>query len=210
MRSSIKWMLCTLALATSGIGNAAEFASPEPAYERPGYIPVISDIFGIYNEPPPPARYEYVEPYPEPRVRRSVPRVKRSGPARPATRVTRTSPVRVERAPRVRGGYCEALRPRVTSLVGPQKASCYLKLFHIESTCRWNLAQAQGNAGNPYAAYGLCSIERSPVIRRLQRRPKECNDIGSFDNQVRCCQAMMRKTPHYFGPVLAGKVPRCG
>lgn len=210
----IKWILYALTLGMTSAGVAAEFATPEPSYERPGYIPLISDIFGVYNEPPPPSE-EYIEMDVAPRVRRARSHVRESATrARQYTpRVPRMSqgrPSRSTPAPRVRGGYCEALRPRVSSVVGPQRASCYLKLFHIESSCQWNLPQKAGNAGNPYAAYGLCSIERSPVIRRLQHRPKACDNIGTFDNQVRCCQAMMRKTPHYFGPVLAGKVPRCG
>jgi hypothetical protein len=85
-----------------------------------------------------------------------------------------------------------------------------MKLFAIETSCRFNLTQRKGNAGNPNVGYGLCSLEKSPAIRSVNRRGPACVDISSIENQVRCCQAIMIDTPHYFGPVLARKVPRCG
>jgi hypothetical protein len=107
-------------------------------------------------------------------------------------------------------GSCAAIRSRVVDVVGEAKARCYMKLFSIETGCRYNLTQRKGNAGNPNVGYGLCSLEKSPAIRRVNRRGPHCEDISTIEQQVRCCQAIMRERPDYFGPVLRGKVPQCG
>lgn len=108
-----------------------------------------------------------------------------------------------------RGGLCSSIRPTVASIVGEGQADCYLRLFQMETSCRYNLPQAKGNAGNPHAAYGICSLEASPAIRARNGRGANCRDISTLANQVKCCQSIMRKTPHYFGPVLHHKVARC-
>ncbi len=109
---------------------------------------------------------------------------------------------------------CENIRGRVAAALGEsinsRTVNCYLDLFHTETGCRPNLPQAQGNAGNPYAAYGLCSIEASPAIRRQNNRGSHCVNIQTVEQQTRCCAAMMEDTRgRYFGPVIRGVVSRC-
>ena len=116
-----------------------------------------------------------------------------------------------------RGGLarlCETIRGDVAGALGKRSNSamvnCYLLLFHKETSCRYNLSQGQGNAGNPHAAYGLCSLEKSPTVRRNNRRGPDCVDISTVRNQAKCCHAIMKKTKgRYFGPVNRGQVPRC-
>lgn len=116
-----------------------------------------------------------------------------------------------------RGGLaalCETIRPTVAQALGQRsnsaRVNCYLLLFHKETSCRYNINQAQGNAGNPHAAYGLCSLERSPVVRRNNGRGPNCVDISTVANQTKCCHDIMRTTRgRYFGPVKRGEVPRC-
>ncbi len=110
------------------------------------------------------------------------------------------------------GSDCNSIRPKVEAIVGKRKSACYMKLFLIESTCDFTKPQAQGNTGNAYAAYGLCSIERSPEIRKKQNRGPDCDRIVTIEDQVRCCQAMVKKTSRagsYFGPIRRGEVPKC-
>lgn len=105
---------------------------------------------------------------------------------------------------------CLALSSQVASAVGSCNASCYLSLFQHETGCRANLHQRRGQAGNAHAGYGICSLEASPAIRRANRRGRNCANIGSVGNQIRCCRDIMIKTRgRYFGPVNRGKVPLC-
>jgi hypothetical protein len=108
------------------------------------------------------------------------------------------------------GDSCAGLLPTIQSVVGSAgRAKCYLNLFRHESSCKHTLPQRKGQAGNPYAAYGLCSLEASPAVRRQNQRGPDCNNISSVVNQIKCCRAIMRKTPHYFGPVNRGECRRC-
>lgn len=118
-------------------------------------------------------------------------------------------PAPTERAARGASG-CEHMRSTVSSVVGYGAADCYLKLFKHETGCRAHLTQRKGNAGNANVGYGICTLEKSAAVRRANRRGPECEDISTVESQIRCCQAIMRRTPHYFGPVNRGKVPRCG
>lgn len=111
----------------------------------------------------------------------------------------------------VGGDPCASLLPTIQKVVGSaSKAKCYQKLFRLETGCRHGLKQRKGNAGNAHAAYGLCSLEASPAIRSRNQRGPDCKNISSTVNQIKCCRAIMRKTPHYFGPVNRRKVARCG
>jgi hypothetical protein len=109
---------------------------------------------------------------------------------------------------------CENLRSQVARALGmsvnSRAVNCYLNLFNTETTCRPHLSQRVGNAGNPHAAYGLCSIEASPSVRRENSRGPECVRIQTIEQQTRCCAAMMADTNgRYFGPVIRGEISRC-
>ncbi len=115
-----------------------------------------------------------------------------------------------------RNPRCENIRSRVASALGERvessRVNCYLDLFHKETGCRHNLSQAQGNAGNPHAGYGLCSLEASAAIRRQNRRGPECATIRTVEQQTRCCASIMAKSSKagsYFGPVRIGVVRKC-
>lgn len=103
---------------------------------------------------------------------------------------------------------CHQYRATIESIVGAAHVNCYMRLFHKESSCRPHYAQAKGHVGNPAAGYGLCTLERSPHLRR--RRGAACNDISTIEGQIRCCQSIMRRTPSYFGPVNRKEISRCG
>ena len=105
---------------------------------------------------------------------------------------------------------CDKIASQVRKVVGANRAKCYLRLFELETTCNPWLKQAKGNAGNAHAGYGLCSLEASAAVRRRNRRGRDCNDISTVVNQVKCCRAIMRKTPKYFGPYKRGKISQCG
>lgn len=110
------------------------------------------------------------------------------------------------------GSDCNSIRPKVEAIVGKRKSACYMKLFLLESTCDFTKPQAQGNTGNAYAAYGLCSIERSPEVRKSNGRGPNCASIVTVEDQIRCCQAMVKgtsKDKSYFGPIRRGEVAKC-
>lgn len=104
---------------------------------------------------------------------------------------------------------CPAVYPLILKVVGnPATAKCYLALFKNETTtCQVHLAQKKGHVGNPAAGYGLCTLEASPILRRA--RGPDCRDISNAIGQIKCCRAIMRRTPHYFGGVNRGEVRRC-
>lgn len=107
---------------------------------------------------------------------------------------------------------CKKIYSQVLSATGGNKAraNCYMGLFFMETTCNPTLSQAAGNAGNAHAAYGLCSLEKSAGVRKSNNRGPDCNNIQSIVNQARCCRAIMRKTPNYFGPYNRREVAQCG
>jgi hypothetical protein len=107
---------------------------------------------------------------------------------------------------------CGQIREKVASVVGKAKVACYIKLFNIETDCNSRMPQTAGTAGNGYAAYGLCSIERSAAVRQAQGRGPDCRDISTIEKQTKCCQSMMKqfsKSQSYFGPVRRGEVAKC-
>lgn len=110
------------------------------------------------------------------------------------------------------GSDCKSIRSHVEAIVGKAKSACYMKLFLIESTCDYTRPQAQGNVGNAYAAYGLCSIENDVDVRESQNRGPDCKKISTIDQQIRCCRAMVKQTSKknsYFGPIRRGEVSKC-
>jgi hypothetical protein len=107
---------------------------------------------------------------------------------------------------------CNNIYAAVKAAVGgnTNRANCYMGLFFMETTCNPNTSQAAGNAGNAHAAYGVCSLEKSSTVRRNNHRGPDCNNIQGITNQTKCCRAIMRKTPNYFGPYNRREVPQCG
>ena len=87
-----------------------------------------------------------------------------------------------------------------------KNGECFLKLFAVESGCRVKKSQSAGNAGNNYASYGLCSMEKPP-----RGRPKVCSK-WDLVSQIQCCDKVMSqfsKKGSYFGPVRRNSVPKC-
>ena len=92
---------------------------------------------------------------------------------------------------------CENIRTKVAAALGSaaesKRVNCYLDLFHKETGCRHKLSQKKGNAGNPHAGYGLCSLEASLAVRKANRRGPECMVIKTVEQQTKCCASIMAK-----------------
>lgn len=107
--------------------------------------------------------------------------------------------------------YCPSLERTIASVLGPSQVKCYSNLFGIEGRCDARIVHHPRQAHNPYVGFGLCAIELSPVIRRMNHRGPACNNINSVAGQIRCCQHLMVSTHgRYFGPVRCGNTPYCG
>ena len=91
------------------------------------------------------------------------------------------------------------------SRIAPTQVRCYKSVFLQESGCHPDCTQRRGQAGNAEIGYGLCTIEKDPVVRRSQGRGPACNNISTAAAQVACCISIMRRSPRYFGPAT----PKC-
>lgn len=107
---------------------------------------------------------------------------------------------------------CKAIYKEVLETLGGGEAlaACYMGLFFMETTCDATLTQRAGNVGNAHEAYGLCSLEKSPAVREANNRGPDCENIEGVANQVKCCRAILKNTPRYFGPYIRGEVSQCG
>lgn len=106
---------------------------------------------------------------------------------------------------------CPAREQAIIKRIAGAQANCYGRLFVAESTtCSPGVYHDARKARNPYAGIGICALERSPGIRRMNRRGPNCVNISTFERQVRCCIDINRKTQaRYFGTVKCKKAPRC-
>lgn len=105
---------------------------------------------------------------------------------------------------------CTNLYPTVLDTIGSNLSECFMKLFFAESGCRHKLPQAKGNAGNPHAGFGLCTIEVSPALRKKRGLHCQKASVNDIKEQILCCRDIMLNSPRYFGPVRRKEVPRCG
>lgn len=115
---------------------------------------------------------------------------------------------------------CQSLADEIQQAIGaPIKSArnkCYQKLFWHETRCKPSEKQKKGQAGNPYAAIGICSIEKPLSVRKANNRGPNClavtgkGDKADIIKQIKCCHDMMvDRNGRYFGPVLRGLVKRC-
>jgi len=105
--------------------------------------------------------------------------------------------------------HCRNIKAKVAAIVGAGQLECYMQLFFMETGCTSGLPQKAGQANNPYAAYGLCSMEASAKIRAANNRGPDCVHNETFTQQVKCCRATMRKSPNYFGDYNKGILHQC-
>ena len=89
--------------------------------------------------------------------------------------------------------------------IAPTQVACYKSVFLQESGCHFDCTQAKGHAGNAAVGYGLCTIEKDPVVRRGNGRGSACNNISTVAGQVGCCISIMRNSRGYFGSAT----PKC-
>ena len=80
---------------------------------------------------------------------------------------------------------------------------CYIKLFHMETSCRPFLTHQA-----LVTAYGMCSIEKDYNLRK--RFGSDCHKIDTVDRQIKCCRKMMITVgKKYFEPVKVGRLAKC-
>ena len=109
------------------------------------------------------------------------------------------------------GNACSVSKMKtIKSIVGSKQARCYGVLFTAEAGCKHNIYHDKKKAHNPHAGWGLCALEKSPRIRRQNKRGKVCQNISSFAQQIKCCRSIMRKHGSaYFGTIRCKKARRC-
>lgn len=149
--------------------------------------------------PTPPPKVEIPKPTPAPRTPAKPAPASPKAPAKPAGGLRCEKPKGIAAACS-QNGIREGLE-KVLSDCGTVR--CYLRLFHMETSCRPYLTHQA-----IVTAYGMCSIEKDRNLRK--RFGDDCSKIDTVDSQIRCCRKMMKTVgTKYFEPVKRGRLAKC-